>query len=148
MKQGTRFIIYHDGLPKKLVKWLFDPISGAHLRDVASLKVTLGEDGAFFARDKDSYRWDKLPEELEEFIQSSLSSQPAGMDMPRLVALGKDRTFAVVSVQGRIWYSATQMVVDAFDAITNSGQSGQKISVCCLLSLLSKRSEEQSDMSE
>jgi hypothetical protein len=130
MKQGNRFIIHHDGLPQKLVDWLFEPKSGAYLRDIASLKVTLGENGAFFAMDKNRYRWDGLPEKLEEFIQSGFSSKPAGMDMPRLVALGKHKSFAVITAQGRILYSARPKLADAFDAITSTGQGGRNISVC------------------
>ncbi|KAE9376159.1 hypothetical protein N431DRAFT_532425 [Stipitochalara longipes BDJ] len=128
MQQGNSFVIYHDGLPQKLVDWLFEPKSGAYLRDVASLKVTLGENGAFFAMDKNRYRWDGLPEKLEEFIQSGFSSKPAGMDMPRLVVLGNDKSFAVVTAQGRTLYSARPKLADAFDAITSTGQGGRKIS--------------------
>jgi hypothetical protein len=130
MKQGNRFIIYHDSLPQKLVDWLFEPKSGAYLRDVASLKVTLGENGAFFVMDKNRYRWDGPPEKLEEFIQSGFSSMPAGIDMPRLVALGKHKNFAVITAQGRTLYSARPKLAEAFDAITSTGTGGRNITVC------------------
>ena len=136
MKQGSRFIIHHDGLPQKLVDWLFEPKSGAYLRDAASLKVSLGENGAFFAMDKNRYRWDGLPEKLEDFIQSGFSSKPSGMDMPRLVALGKHQSFAVVTAQGRTLYSARPKLANAIDAITCTGQGGRNISVCLPPTLL------------
>jgi len=100
MKQGPSYVIYHEDLPQKLVDWLFHPTSGAYLRDVSSLKVTLGEKGAFFAMDKHGYRWDALPSNLEAFIQEGFKS--TGSDMPRLVALGNDQGSLVVSTQGRV----------------------------------------------
>ncbi|KAF4625148.1 hypothetical protein G7Y89_g13024 [Cudoniella acicularis] len=103
-KQGNSFTIFHDDLPPKLEAWLFDPISGAHLRDVGSLQVTLGEYDSFFAMDKNGFRWDGLPPGLEEWIQAGF--RPAGAEglaeMPRLVALGKDREFVLVTSNGTL----------------------------------------------
>lgn len=122
MKHKDSIVIYHEDLPPSLEAWLFDPTSGAHLRDGDSLKVTLGECDSFFAMDKNGYRWDGLPSKLEGFIQAGF--KPNESDVPRLVALGKDQSFVLVTTQGGIYVTARPKLVESVKGL------GGEISVC------------------
>ena len=129
--QGSIFTIYYEDLPPKLEAWLFDPASGAHLRDVQSLRVTFGEGDAFFAMDKNGFRWDELPELLEKYVQGFLIPVASVKERrtPRVVALGKNGSFVMVDTNGGK-YSSAGLPVQLYNALRDL-KNGEAITVSC-----------------
>lgn len=79
--------------------WLGTDQNGYMKRDIRSIRITLGPNGSFFAMDKDTYRWQNLPEGLEDAIQNQLG--PRGWTAcPVQVALGVNGTYVWIDSNG------------------------------------------------
>jgi len=88
-------------------KWIFQRDSNfGHLkrameivRGEETLYVTFGPIDSLFAIDKDGYRWNQLPDALEEKLQGGLQATGWGKS-PRIVALGRKKSFVFINSRG------------------------------------------------
>jgi len=90
---------YGPGVPAAFRQWLVDPATGA-IRRSKHTRVAFGPDGSFFAWDVDSMRWSNVPPDFEETIQSWISPSGWLHGPPRIVALGVNKSFFILSEYG------------------------------------------------
>ena len=102
---ASQGFFYGDDNPKALNEYLRQrDAAGKLVRDLERLKVAFGPGDSFFAWDGESMRWGSLPAGLETSLQSWLS--PAGWKAgpPRMVALGVEGSYFVMSEYGSVAY--------------------------------------------
>jgi len=90
------------GLPAGLDKWLV-PVEGEGVaRDIATLQVSLGPNGTYFAYDKDGQIWDNLPVELNSELQKARDSSGVFLPgrLPVSVSFGPDGSFVYIDQNG------------------------------------------------
>jgi hypothetical protein len=89
-------------LPQTLDQWLV-PIEGQGVaRDVATLQVSLGPNGTYFAYDKDGAQFEKLPPELDAHIQSLRDINGGFLpgSLPKSVSFGPNGSFVYINQMG------------------------------------------------
>jgi hypothetical protein len=102
--KSVNFVKVHENVPSKFMKWLCDS-TGRVKRD-ATARVAFGPNKSFFAWDSQSYRWSKIPTDLDEMIQAYLSPTGWRYGAPKLVTLGYKDTWAIIFSSGIIAHSA------------------------------------------
>jgi hypothetical protein len=90
--------IRFNHLPEELIHFIEEKDDkGEPLRSIRSLRVTIGPyNESFFATDGRSWRWMNLPEGLLEALQAR-AKDGKWTDRPRLVALGADGDFLLIT---------------------------------------------------
>ncbi|MCJ1273716.1 WD repeat-containing protein 26 [Puttea exsequens] len=99
-------IIRRNNLPPLLENYLISPQTHTCIRDIPTLRITLGPSPSFFARDSSSYRWHALPAALEDAVQSRLG--PGGWKggaTPEAVKLGEAGAFVYANACGGSSYA-------------------------------------------
>lgn len=98
-----------DGLPSSLETWLYAKnTSGEYERDFPKLRVTLGPyNKSFFATDGAAAQWLNIPSGLLDVFKSNRSNNGTGpfTDMPRLVALGVDGDYFMLTEKNAACWS-------------------------------------------
>ncbi|KAF2275752.1 uncharacterized protein EI97DRAFT_378790 [Westerdykella ornata] len=103
-KQGVDHIA-SENLPTELHDFLYAKNEkNIYLRSIPNLRLTLGPyNASFFAGDGSSYLWMNLPPLLLEKLQSRIQNG-AFTDQPRIVALGADNDFLLITEKdAAIW---------------------------------------------
>ncbi|KAH6612057.1 hypothetical protein C7974DRAFT_90573 [Boeremia exigua] len=91
------------GLPAELITFLYARNdNGRPARNIPAIRCTLGpQNTSFFAHDSAAYLWMNLPPDLLSALQSRIQNG-SWTDRPRLVALGADATFVLITAQHRV----------------------------------------------
>ncbi|GAM87613.1 hypothetical protein ANO11243_056400 [Dothideomycetidae sp. 11243] len=93
----------YNNLPEKLKNWLMQ--DGIVVRDIPSLAITLGTDGAYFAYDNTQVERDSLPSGLERFITDTCLDQNNTWRpewSPRSVSLGPNGAWVFITQAGTV----------------------------------------------
>jgi hypothetical protein len=98
----TNLFSGHAGLPEHLTKWLSTGANGYMIRDIKTITIALGPNGAYWACDKDRATWGNLPDALNENIQGRRNDKGCWKpnQRPTIVALGYDGTYIMISQDG------------------------------------------------
>ncbi|KAF2656108.1 hypothetical protein K491DRAFT_597589 [Lophiostoma macrostomum CBS 122681] len=100
-----RDAIGSEGLPEELDDFVYatDP-QNRSMRDIAQIRLTLGpQNSSFFVSDGQNYLWMNLPPRLFKALQSRIRDG-AWFDKPRIVALGVDHNFLLITQkQSAVW---------------------------------------------
>lgn len=106
---ATGIKVRHAGLPQAVEQWLLNHSGQAinAARDLASVQISLGPDGSYFAFDKNGCIWGGLPLALELDINERKDSNDCFKPgaYPYLVSLGAEGTYAMFTANGDgTWY--------------------------------------------
>lgn len=86
-------------IPTSLEAFLYETKFGSLVRDLNTLHVSFGTStGSFYATDGSSWRWDNLPPPLQAALLMRRGFKGAWRDPPRLVSLGADGDFILLTV--------------------------------------------------
>ena len=86
-------------IPTILETFLYERKFGRLIRNLRTLCVSFGvSTGSFYATDGSSWRWNKLPPLLEAALQKRREFNGIWRDPPRLVSLGADGDFVLLTV--------------------------------------------------
>ena len=115
----TGIKVRHSNLPLPVEQWLLNH-SGRSInagRDLASMQITLGPNGSYFAFDKNGCLWGGLPPGLQAAIDERRDSngcfKPGAY--PYLVSLGAEGTFTLFTVGGGgTWNLAGKQQLDQY----------------------------------
>jgi hypothetical protein len=137
----TYFVSYrdHDGtiackhynLPNPLVEYLYASHPSV-IRDLATLSITLGPYGSYYAWDRTTASWSNVPPGLEKSLLSRLESQDAwrttwkadGYEAPCFVSLGNDGAYFMRTVSGGGCWDFKLPKVDARSGLGMVGGDG------------------------
>ena len=104
MNKADELVDSH-GLPEEIMNFLYAKNSqGRSVRNVSAIRLTLGPyNESFFVHDSASYIWMNLPSNLLTALQARIQDG-SWIDRPRLVALGADANFVLITEkQTAIW---------------------------------------------
>jgi hypothetical protein len=86
-------------IPTLLQTFLYETEFGSLVRDLNTLRVSFGTStGSFYATDGSSWQWDNLPPSLEAALLERGHPNGVWRDPPRLVSLGADGDFILLTV--------------------------------------------------
>jgi len=86
-------------IPTSLKAFLFETKSGSLVRNLNALRISFGTStGSFYASDGCSWRWDNLPPPLQSALLARRGFGGTWRDPPRLVSLGADGDFILLTV--------------------------------------------------
>ncbi|OCK87380.1 uncharacterized protein K441DRAFT_358351 [Cenococcum geophilum 1.58] len=86
-------------IPTSLEAFLYETKFGSLVRNLNTLRVSFGTPtGSFYATDGSSWRWDNLPPPLQAALLVRRGFKGAWRDPPRLVSLGADGDFILLTV--------------------------------------------------
>lgn len=109
----TGIKVRHSGLPQPVEQWLLNHSGRAinSARDLASMQISLGPKGSYFAFDKNGCIWGNLPPALEAAVNErrNMNGYFKPGAYPYLVSLGAAGTYAMFTVGGGgSWYFGGQ----------------------------------------
>ena len=112
----------------KLKEFLFEKdASGVCIRKFPTLRVTLGPyNKSYWADDGASFRWNNLPSTLHTHLKGLQTSSGNWTDAPRIVALGANDNFVLVTEgHGGLWslphYRELDSILDSLRDMKGSG---------------------------
>ncbi|KAF2805481.1 uncharacterized protein BDZ99DRAFT_450053 [Mytilinidion resinicola] len=102
--------IQSDGLPIHLETFLSERDRyDRNARDIRNIRVTLGpQNSSWYATDGKSWMWQNLPRNLESALHSQKSSAGSWTSPPRIVALGADTNFLLITESNAAFCSLSQ----------------------------------------
>lgn len=110
---ATGIKVRHSGLPAAMEEWLLSHSKRAinSARDLATMQITLGPNGSYFAFDKTGCTWGGLPPALDAAVNERRDGtgcfKPGAY--PYLVSLGAAGTYTMFTVGGGgTWYFGGQ----------------------------------------
>ncbi|KAF2489273.1 hypothetical protein BU16DRAFT_519161 [Lophium mytilinum] len=108
--KGGSVKIQSDGLPIHLETFLSERDRyDRYARDLRNIRVTLGpENSSWYATDGKSWMWQNLPRNLESALHSQKSSAGSWTSPPRIVALGADSDFLLITENNAAFWSLNQ----------------------------------------
>lgn len=95
-------VIHGKDLPELFLKYAYNKKENISLLS-AGARCWFGPDGSFLISDGYIIRWSKLPESLEEAVQSLLSPKGWISGPPSIMAWNTDGAYCVVSNSGTTW---------------------------------------------
>jgi hypothetical protein len=83
------------------MEWLGTDAKGFMIRDIPTISIELGPNGAYMAEDKTDLSWGNLPDGLDQYVNQCLDGNKwKPSKLPACYALGYDGSYLMVTVDG------------------------------------------------
>lgn len=121
------FDVESANIPNLLEAFLYERKSGRLVRNLETLRVSFGtSSGSFYATDGSTWQWNNLPPSMQAALSVRRDTRGGWRDPPRLVSLGADGDFILLTVGNGYTMQLTNYPVldEAFNEHIKSASKG------------------------